>query len=178
MHHILRSVSWDVCFCVCALESLHPAVRSICQLLWLPVGSRAEDDEACYSFCPCWRVCTWTDCVSGLKCLSLNQNVFGVRVLSYTGECGFVCFCLVPVSMLVWVSMCQLQSPLQSWFMTRVIWYSVSQRHDRAAAPALPSKPPTPLSSSISSLQATISDTHPCNIQLHLQLLSHSTVTL
>ena len=47
---------------LCLLESLRPAVRSICQLLWPTIGSRADDDVACYSLCPCWHVCTWTQC--------------------------------------------------------------------------------------------------------------------
>lgn len=78
---------------------------------------QAEDDT-CYSVCPSCSVCTH-ELSPQVRARDFRCTCINIQVKT---ACVCVCISLVPVRVLVWVSACQLGSPLQSWFMTRVIW--------------------------------------------------------
>jgi len=99
------------------LETLHPAVRNICHLLWPTVGNRAEDDVACYNVCICWHFCSLIDyqvhfCVHAILyiCIFLSPHAsIYCLMLCALLWCLPVCLCE-----LVCVSTCALYS-LNSW---------------------------------------------------------------
>lgn len=132
MHGMLWAVSWQV-HCLRLLESLHPAVRSICRLLWPPVGSRAEDDVACYIACPCWHVCAGIERTGLFVCVLKCVNLYFLGARAFTHRlrpCVFILSLSVCLCDLVCVSSRVLYSPdsWHGWFGSQSVNVTIGQQ--------------------------------------------------
>lgn len=125
----------DTCVPVCVVESVHPAVRNICQLQWLPVDSKAVDDVACKVFVHADVSAHELSAqvhICGLKFAIVNLDVFGVHVHSHTGfwACVFVLCLSVCLCELVCVSSRALYSPdsWHGWFGSQSVKVTIEQQ--------------------------------------------------